>query len=81
MTIFPLDGMTGVTIAREPGRLLVSSSPPFPSGAEGQVIALAERGLEDLADLGVEAVEEVREGDAGSRAEDVCDRVLGLGRL
>ena len=45
MTIFPLDGMTGVTIAREPGRLLVSSSPPFPSGAEGQVIALAERGL------------------------------------
>jgi len=70
-----------VTIAREPGRLLVSSSPPFPSGAEGQVIAFAERGLEDLADLGVEEVEEVREGDAGNRADDVCDRVLGRGRL
>ena len=92
--------MTG---ARDPGRLLVSSSPPFPSGAEGQVIAFAERGLgkegafrievskswneqffkylEDLADLGVEAVEEEREGDDGSRADDVCDRVFGRGRL
>ena len=37
--------------------------------------------LEDLADLGVEAVEEVREGDAGSRADDVWERVFGLGRL
>ena len=27
--------------------------------------------LEDLADLGVEVVEEVRDGVAGSRAEDV----------
>jgi len=70
-----------VTGARDPGRLLVSSSPPFPSGAEGQVIAFAERGLEDLADLGVEAVEEEREGDDGSRADDVCDRVFGRGRL
>jgi len=70
-----------VTVAREPGRLLVSSSSPFPSVAEGQVIAFAERGLEDLADLGVEEVEEVREGDAGSRADDVCDRVFGRGRL
>jgi hypothetical protein len=62
-----------VTVAREPGRLLVSSSSPFPSVAEGQVIAFAERGLEDLADLGVEEVEEVREGEdtrslPGSRA-------------
>lgn len=77
----------------------MSSSPTFTSGAEGQVIALAERGLsekeliyfkdwslrgfylEDLADLGVEVVEELREGEAGSRAEDVCDKVLGRGRL
>jgi len=70
-----------VTFALEPGRLLESSSLPFPSGAEGQVIALAERGLEDLADLGVEAVDEVREGDAGSRADDVWEIVFGLGRL
>ena len=67
----------------------MSSSPTFTSGAEGQVIALAERGLsekeliyfkdwslrgfylEDLADLGVEVVEELREGEAGSRAEQV----------
>ena len=104
--IFGFNGLSGVmtmccfdTIAWEPGRLRVSSSPTFTSGAEGQVIALAERGLsekefisfkdwslrgfylEDLADLGVEVVEELREGEAGSRAEDVCDKVLGRGRL
>ena len=43
--------MTG---ARDPGRLLVSSSPPFPSGAEGQVIAFAERGLRKEGALRIE---------------------------
>jgi len=64
-----------VATALEPGRLRVSSSPFLPPGAGCQVIALADRGL------GVDDVEEVRDGDAGSKAEDVCDKVFGLGRL